>query len=367
MLSSASVIVAALLGEYSLLVMPFIVTAMMQGYGIDETLAGDLVSVQLVTMGLAGILVSWLRARVPVRALVVGSALLIIAANVLCALGSGIHALQLGRCLTGLGEGALMASAGAIIAGGVDAHRLFSVLGFVIAGVAAAALILTPMLFDAIGPRGLFWLLAASPVAVVALAWKLPTTAAAADEAPLLAGFGVRGAMPLLLSFGLVWTGLSALWVFAELIGTNGGLSLAQVGTCLAIGQVAGLAGPVASGRYGERLGLRRSIAAVNVLMAIAGAMMIFGRGAWPYTVAVSLLSIGSMYLSPCYRSQMAAIDPAGRVVATSVAFYTFGFALAPALVGLIHRSGNDYGDVAALAALVFVASAALVLVRRRP
>jgi predicted MFS family arabinose efflux permease len=366
MLSSAAVVVAALLGEYSLMVMPFIVTAMMQAYGVPETMAGDLVSAQLVTMGLAGILVSYLRSRVPVRWLVIGSAALIIVANVLCAAGSGTHLLEAGRCLTGLGEGALMASAGAIIAGSDNAHRLFSVLGFVIAGVAAAALILIPYLFDSIGPRSLFWLLAASPAAVLLLAWSLPNKAAPVDNVPLLAGFDVPGSTPMLFSFGLMWIGLSALWVFAELIGTNTGLSLAQVGTCLAIGQVAGIAGPMIAGRYAKTLGLRRSIAIVNILMAVAGVMMIFGRSAWMYTVAVSLLSVGSMYLSPCYRSQMAEIDSSGRVIATSVAFYTFGFALAPALVGLIHRAGNDYGDIAMLATLVFVLSTVLILVKSR-
>jgi hypothetical protein len=62
----------------------------------------------------------------------------------------------------------------------------------------------------------------------------------------------------------------------------------------------------------------------------------------------------------------MAEIDSSGRVIATSVAFYTFGFALAPALVGLIHRAGNGYGDIAMLATFVFVLSTVLILVRSR-
>ena len=364
---SAAVIVAALLGEYSLLVMPFIVTAMMQGYGVTESVSGNLVSVQLVTMGIAGIVVAWLRARVRVHQLVIGSAVLIVAANALCAIAATTAALVAGRCLTGLGEGALMASAGAIIAGSDQAHRLFSILGFVIAGVAAAALIATPFVFDWIGPRGLFWLLAASPVVVLMLGWRLPRKAAPVEKVAFLSAFAVPGAMPLLLSFGLLWIGLGALWVFAELIGTRTGLSPGAVGTCLAIGQVAGIAGPMIAGRYAQRLGLRRSIAVVNLLMAAAGILMIFGNAAWMYTLAVSLLSVGSMYLAPCYRSQMAVIDASGRVVSASVAFYTFGFALAPALVGILHREGGGYGDVAVLASAVFALSAWLVVVRPRP
>ncbi|HVW68853.1 MAG TPA: hypothetical protein VHB68_07745, partial [Steroidobacteraceae bacterium] len=45
-----AVIIGAVLGEYSLLAMPFIVTAMVRGFGLTESRAGDLVSAQLIAM-----------------------------------------------------------------------------------------------------------------------------------------------------------------------------------------------------------------------------------------------------------------------------------------------------------------------------
>ena len=72
---------------------------------------------------------------------------------------------------------------------------------------------------------------------------------------------------------------------------------------------------------------------------------------------------IAIMFLAPCYRSLMATFDVAGRVVAMSVAFYTFGFGLAPALVGLVHGAGTAYGSVAALATVAFAVGASLALV----
>jgi predicted MFS family arabinose efflux permease len=366
---TTAVIVAALLGEYSLLIMPFIVTAMMQGYGLNELDAGNLVSVQLLTMGIAGILVSYSFRRVPARFIVTGAAIVIVGANALCAFGATNSTLVTGRSLTGLGEGSLMAAAGAIAAGVANPHRLFSLLGLVIAGVAAAALIVTPFLFDAVGPRGVFWLLACSPLAALATVRWLPKRAIVGDDVPKLGALRISGALPVLSAFALLWIGASALWVFAELIGAQQGLSLGQVGTCLAIAQVAGILGPLAAHRYGDRLGLPVSIAVGSAVMAVAGLVMIYGNGSLTYTAATSFLSIGSMFLAPCFRSLMARIDGAGSVVAMSVAFYTFGFGVAPALVAVLRPAGSGYGTVALLATAAFVVSGALVMlpqVRRR-
>jgi predicted MFS family arabinose efflux permease len=359
---SAAIMVAALLGEYSLLIMPFIITAMMQSYGLDESSAGNLISVQLVSMGIAGILVSYLLRHVPARRIVIGAAVFIAGANALCAIGAGAPTLLVGRCLSGLGEGSMMAAAGAIAAGVSNAHRLFSLLGLAIAGVAAAALILTPFLFEILGPRGVFWLLACSPLAALAAARWLPDKVAAGADVPKLGAFKVRGATPVLASFALLWVGASALWVFAELIGAAHGLSLGQVGSYLAAGQVAGIVGPLAAARFGEQLGLRASIAGGSAVMAAAGLVMVYGSGAACYAGGAAFLSIAVMFLAPCFRSLMARLDATGSVVAMSVAFYTFGFGLAPALVAVVHAAGSGYGDVALLATAAFVASGLLVV-----
>jgi MFS family permease len=357
-----AVIVAALLGEYSLLIMPFIVTAMMQGYGLGEGNAGYLVSLQLIAMGFAGIVVPYLVARVPPRTIAAAAALAICAANIVCALGAHVAELAAARALTGLAEGSLMASAGVLAAGVQNPHRLFSVLGLVIAAVAAAALLLTPFLFAHLGVRGVFWLLAASPVAVLVVSPLLPRISARAADAPRLGAFAVRGALKVLIGFALLWIGASALWVFAERIGAAQGFSLAAMGRYLAIGQVAGVLGPVLADRFGERAGLGVSIAAGSVFMAAGGLLMVYGAAPATYVVGVSLLSIAVMFLTPCFRSLMARLDPTGSVVATSVAFYTLGFGAAPLLVGWIESAGASYGAVAWLAAAAFFASGLLGL-----
>ena len=48
----SAIVTAALLGEYSLLLMPFILTAMMQGYQLSEIDGANMISAQLVAMGI---------------------------------------------------------------------------------------------------------------------------------------------------------------------------------------------------------------------------------------------------------------------------------------------------------------------------
>jgi MFS family permease len=79
-----AIVTAALLGEYSLLIIPFILTAMMQGYHLSEINGANLVSAQLVAMGVGGIAVSRLLRRVRPKQIVIAAALAIVAANALC-------------------------------------------------------------------------------------------------------------------------------------------------------------------------------------------------------------------------------------------------------------------------------------------
>ena len=236
---------------------------------------------------------------------------------------------------------------------------MFSILGLVIAAVAAAALLLTPFLFAHLGVRGIFWLLGLSPLAVLISAAFLPQSEPCMDV-PNLGSFAVKGAFPVLLAFALLWIGASVLWVFAERIGASQGLALGQIGTCLALGQVAGIAGPLIATRYGDLGCLRVSIAAGSIAMVVGGLLMVFGGLEASYLAGVALLSMAVMFLTPCFRTLMAALDGTGGVVAMSAAFYTVGFGAAPLLVAWMESAGAGYGAMAWLATGAFAASGVL-------
>jgi hypothetical protein len=77
-------------------------------------------------------------------------------------------------------------------------------------------------------------------------------------------------------------------------------------------------------------------------------------------------MSIGAMFLAPCFRSLMATLDASGSVNAMSVPFYTFGFGIAPIVVGGLSAPQSGYVLVAWLGAFAFVVSGSLALSIRR-
>lgn len=352
---------AALIGEYSLLVMPFILTAMVEIHGIGAGLAGRLVSAQLLAMALASMGAASVITRVPRRGLAVAAILVIIVANMLCLAGGSVAVLAIGRVGTGLGEGTLMAVAAAIIAGAPASHRVYSLVGLAVAAVATVALFSVPFIVGSAGYGGIFAMLALFPLlALVTLPW-LPSEVSRSIPATGAGSALSHRALCALLAFALLWVGAGGLWVFAERIGAHAGLDLATVGLCLALGQLIGIAGPVAADRYGLRLGLTPSLVGGCLGMAGGGLLFVFGGSAVSYAVGASLLSFFVMFLVPCFRSFMARLDPGGRVVGASAAFYTLGFALAPALVAAMVNPVEGYGRIALFCAGTFVLAAVLV------
>jgi len=362
LLDQTALILAALIGEYSLLVMPFILAAMMDAAGMSEVRAGRLVSIELLAMAIASIGVSWrLRAGQSVRPFLLLGALAICIANTVCALDARAPVFAAARALTGLGEGTVMAAAAAAVCATADPHRLFSLIGAAVAVVASVALVATPALAAYAGPNSIFWILALVPLAIVPLLRRIPLLARA-SEVPVGAPAGdIRlPAGMLLIAFLLLWSGASGLWVYAERIGLYQGLTPAEIGVCLGIGQLAGIPGPLLAAWGGPRLGGGRSLIAGCAGMGVAAVLFIFGGTRWLYGAGASLASFAIMFVVPCFRSRMAALDVSGRTVAASAAFYTVGFGAAPLVVGAITTEGAGYAAVALFCCACFLLSGAL-------
>jgi DHA1 family inner membrane transport protein len=360
-LAVTAMVSSALIGEYSLLIMPFILTAMMEIHGINEVTAGRLISAQLFAMALASVLVTRVVARIPRRILATLATLTIILANSLCMLGYSMTSLVIGRIGTGLGEGTLMAVAGAVIAASAAPHRIFSIVGLVVAVVASIALVSVPFIVGLFGHQGTFGLLAlCALMSLVLLPW-LPSVTPSAPGVAQPTGVLDRSALLVLLAFAMLWIGASGLWVFAERLGDRIGLGLNEIGTSLAVGQLVGIAGPLAADRFALRMGLVPSLVGGCLGMAVGGLIFVFGTNEILYALGAALLSFFVMFLVPCFRSLMARMDPGGRVVSASAAFYTLAFALSPAIVTVILDPADGYTSVGLFCTGVFVLGALLV------
>jgi predicted MFS family arabinose efflux permease len=363
-----ALVLIALIGEYSLLIMPFILGAMMESFHLSEARAGQYVSLQLLAMAIASIVVSTrLRAGQSVRPLLVIAIAAISIANAVCALHATPLALALARALTGLGEGAVMAAAGAAVCATANPHRLFWMIGTAVAVVASLALVATPWLMTYAGSRSVFWVLAVVPLMLLPSLSRVPRLGAASETSLGFIPQGSRwSSTSLLVAFLLLWCGASGLWVYAERIGAHQGLTAAQIGLWLGIGQLAGIAGPLAAAWGGLRLGLRWALVAGCLGMAVAAVFFIFGGNAWLYGLGGCLASFWIMFVVPCFRSRMASVDASGRTVAASAGFYTVGFGIAPLIVAAITTEGQGYAPVAIFCGACFLVSAVLAGGHRR-
>ena len=360
-LTDFALTLSALVGEYALLIMPFILIAMMQTARISEAAAGRLVTLELIFMAVGSALATYtLRPGRSVRPILAAASLAIVMANILCALTHSPGALAAGRALTGLGEGAVMATASAAVCATPNPHRLFSMIGTAVAVAAAVALFAAPVLTQHAGPGSLFWLLAAVPLLLLPCIARIPILQAAAPQVTGAPNQARLASAALLVAFFLLWCGASGLWVYAERIGANQSLSPTQVGMWLAVGQLAGIPGPIAAAWAGPRLGLRAALVAGCLGMAAAAALFVFGGRGWTYGLGGCLASFWIMFVVPCFRSQMAAVDASGRTVAVSAGFYTIGFGAAPLIVAAIHSAGDRFTSTALFCIAVFLASAGL-------
>lgn len=367
-LTEIALTLTALVGEYTLLIMPFILVAMMQTAGISEAAAGRLVTLELVFMAIGSALVSAsLRPGRSVRPILAAASVAIIAANVLCALTHSPAQFAVGRALTGLGEGAVMATASAAVCATANPHRLFSMIGTAVAVAASVALFAAPVLTQHAGPASIFWMIAVAPLLLLACLRRIPVPQEAAASLPGMRRQAWLASAALLVGFFLLWCGASGLWVYAERIGAGQQLSPTQVGMWLAIGQLAGIPGPIAAAWAGPRLGLRPALAAGCLGMAAATAFFIFGGRGWTYGLGGCLASFWIMFVVPCFRSQMAAVDVSGRAVAVSAGFYTVGFGAAPLVVAAIHSEGDRFAATAFFCIACFLISAALAGAASRP
>lgn len=368
-LTETALTLTALVGEYALLIMPFILVAMMQTARISEAAAGRLVTLELIFMAIGSAIVSAsLRPGRSVRPILAAASLAIVVANGLCALAHSPGPFAIGRALTGLGEGAVMATASAAVCATPNPHRLFSMIGTAVAIAASVALFAAPVLTQHAGPASLLWMLAVVPLLLLPCLSRIPIPKDVTTTVPGMRVQSRLASTALLVGFFLLWCGASGLWVYAERIGADQRLSPTEVGMWLAIGQLAGIPGPIAAAWAGPRLGLRSSLAAGCLGMAVAAALFVLGGRGWTYALGGCLASFSIMFVVPCFRSQMATVDASGRAVAASAGFYTVGFGAAPLVVAYIHTQGDRFVSTAIFCIACFLASAALAgLTRPHP
>jgi predicted MFS family arabinose efflux permease len=238
------------------------------------------------------------------------------------------------RLVAGIGEGLVLAAAGAAAAGSTDPDRLFAQT-WLWGGLAVAVLLaVLPYATVPWGYPGGFALVAAvSLVCIPLLTWMGPRPAQEEGRVipplPHLA-LGVSALAGVIL-FAL---GQGALWAFTERIGLAIGLSPEAVGIALGATQVAALSGAA----FAWWLGTRRGRAGPMVIGVGASALstwaLVHTSSTVGYWVILLAWGIAYFFALPYLLGTAAALDRYGRWSAAAMGLSMAGVALGPGSAG---------------------------------
>jgi MFS family permease len=330
---------------------PVIVNALI-GAGLDHQQAGDLGTIELLSLAVATILVTPYVPIVSHRKLAVGGTLMAALGLVISALSVGYTPMIVGRIATGIGSGFAISGANAAVAAREDAERIFAIIWTMGGAITASLAMYLPRVVEGGEyPLGFGALLLLSLVGLPCIFWlpHKPVASAqsateCADSTASTSGGSDSG---LRTVFGpLVWMTFAgmflysaaeqALWNFAYNLPIEAGLAPTLAAQILAFTTIMGLAGGAIAALLGVRLGRVFPIV-LGCLLSLSGRWLYISSASSSTLLFGSLLwGLGFYFVSPYQIGLVAAVDRKGRAAVASAAAFNFGYAVGPGLAGRI-------------------------------
>ncbi len=349
------------IGASFFLILPLFLGVLADTFGLDDQQLGMLGSAYLAAFTLVSTsAVIWVDRLARRMSTAMGLLGLVLACGLLLAAESYSTLMVLVAAI-GASAGGVFAVALRVLAATPDPDRAFGLKLFAEQVLGAALIFLIPLLFL---PR---WGLAGLVGAVVVTFVLLGLSAVALLDAPserhepstdtrqsrftLTAWLGLAGLAVFML-------GLSGVWAFAERLGADGGLSVATIGTLLAVGLMFGAVGAATAAVLGNRFGHRIPHVGGTVLLLICLYLLAGDIDALHFGIAASLLSGLWNYLLAYQMGAVARLDAGGRLSVLIAPAIALGASVGPGLAGWL-KTGPSYSPILWLG----VASVLLALV----
>lgn len=324
--------------------------AMLSGYvshaGIDEIVAGYLVSVEIVAAFL-GTLIIALRGHIwdRRRAVIIGLGLLL-GGNLLTAGMQGPVLLGCGRFVAGLGEGLAVGLFAAALAGYQKPERLFGASTVISLLVAAGAYQLVPIVLAWKGIAG-FFLAVCGPVLLALLFSPAFPPRPLGRVADVGAGRGSSAPLPVgaaVLAGGTIAYYLSAggVWPYMGQIGLSTDLSAEAVSRIFGYSQLWGAAAAALPIIVGDRFGRALPIA-VSVILGAICLLLLLGLPGQPriFALVAQAFMFGWLLFFPYLMGLTSSLDPLGRLASLVYTAQAIGFFVGPALCAQAIRIGS--------------------------
>jgi predicted MFS family arabinose efflux permease len=330
---------------------PVIVQALIDA-GLDHHQAGDLGTIELLSLAMAAVLIAPYVPILSHRKLAIGGALMAALGLAISGLSVGYTAMIVGRIATGAGSGLAISGANAAVAAREDAERIFAIIWTMGGGITASlAMVLPRVVEGGEYPLGFGTLVLLALVGLPLLFWipHKPVASAqfAGESADSTASTSGSSDSDLKTAFGpLVWLTFAGmfvysaaeqgLWAFAYNIPIEAGVDPALAAQLLAFATIMGLVGGAIAAVLGLRLG-RITPIVLGCLFSASGRWLYIGSASGSMLFFAALLwGIGFYFISPYQMGLVAAADRKGRAAVASAAAFNFGYAVGPGLVGRV-------------------------------
>jgi predicted MFS family arabinose efflux permease len=317
----------------SLFLVPVLIGSLQTKGGLTATLAGLLLSMELVVTAFTTLVLSACFNGHSTRHWALFGGSLTIVGTALTLISPAIPMLVVTRLIAGIGAGIVGAEATRVLSRGVEKEKLIATVTIASILNAAIWLAVLPYIIDRLGYRGPYLCLLFICLSGTYLLKRLPSLPGreGSEQQALKSPFKTTAVLVLVAIF-LTQLGQGTFWSLEEAFGDRAGFSTHAIGVLLAAATLLLLVGAAAaawiSNRFGRYFSLLILVGANAVSILLISTITVH----WIFIGANVLQSITNLSAVICQLGLAANLDRTGRVVAASTSLVTLGNGLGPSL-----------------------------------
>lgn len=357
------------IGLLSLLALPFLISAVINGFDVNEATAGYIVSAEFAFTMIASLVIAPLMATAPRRTLAIIGGIIAIAANILSATAGSVETLTVYRCIAGIGAGLCLACGNACVSSAKNPDQVAGHMNVLFVTLMIVVMLIFADVMERSGLAGLYYAIAITMGVMLLLVFMMPQKAdltsvrneihGSAIDIKILSGVGGLMLIAMFLFSARDTMG----WAFVEQVGTKVGYDGQTLGLLFSLQAFIGLVGPLLASIIGMRFGIRLPVIIGIVSTGLVTLGYVLGsESKVMYTLAV-LINAAVYFYALAYMTALAAsLDKGGRVVAASASFLTLGVAIGPSISGTLITMGGYQLSAIAIVITVLLTLACVIV-----
>ncbi|MFK8399944.1 MFS transporter [Pseudomonas sp. BGr12] len=337
-------------------------------YNVGTSTATIATTIHVSCIGLASLFVSLALSRLNPRTTFILGIFLAVLGQIAMLVSPDLYAAVAARGISGVGEGLCIGIGFASLAQMAGGTKLLGYSPGISAAITLSAFIAVPSANALIGPRAIFWMLLVGYLALLPLAFKLPSHRLKKLAADISEGaFNLRSfclfALCLLSSMGA-----NTLWLYFEQAGQNAHLNYSQIGMLGSVSMLACIfVPPFANYVFDKTQGIT-PLLTVCLIMAVTSRLFVVPNNII-FTIIVVAMSCLYLFVLAYARMYSASFDNSGRTTAAVSGADSLGMVVGPIIVALSLNLDSEFsplGDFGALMQILCIVPAALLLLKRR-